>query len=147
MFLLVGVGFLAGLVTGISPCIVPVVPVIIAAGATGADAGRRRPYLVVAGLVISFTAVTLVGLEVLNLLHLPDDLLRWAGIALLLILGVGLVISYVGALLERPFAKLPFGAPKARSNGLLLGVSLGFVFVPCAGPVLSTITTVATATQ
>jgi len=63
MFLLVGVGVLAGLVTGISPCIVPVVPVIIAAGATGADAGRRRPYLVVAGLVISFTAVTLVGLE------------------------------------------------------------------------------------
>jgi cytochrome c biogenesis protein CcdA/thiol-disulfide isomerase/thioredoxin len=145
MFLLIGVGFLAGLVTGISPCIVPVLPVIVAAGATGSDAGWRRPFLVVGGLVISFTAVTLVGLEVLNLLHLPDDLLRWAGIALLLILGVGLVIPYVGALVERPFARLRLGAPKARSNGLLLGVSLGFVFVPCAGPVLATITTVATA--
>jgi cytochrome c biogenesis protein CcdA/thiol-disulfide isomerase/thioredoxin len=143
MLVLIGVGFLAGLVTGVSPCIVPVVPVIVAAGATGGD--RRRPYLVVAGLVATFTAATLIGLEVLSWLHLPDDLLNRAGIVLLLILGIGLVIPFIGDWIERPFARVRLGTPKTRSSGLLLGAGLGLVFVPCAGPVLATITTVAEA--
>ncbi len=78
MIVLIGVGFLAGLITGISPCIVPVLPVIVAAGATSTD--RRRPYAVVAGLVITFTAATLGGVEILGLLHLPDDVLTDAGL-------------------------------------------------------------------
>lgn len=140
MLVLIGVGFLAGLVTGISPCIVPVVPVIVAAGATASD--RRRPYSVVFGLVVSFTAVTLAGGEVLSLLHLPEDLLYYAGIVLLLILGIGLVIPIVGEWLELPFARLRAATPKTSSSGFLLGAGLGFVFVPCAGPVLATISTV-----
>lgn len=140
MLVLIGVGFLAGLVTGISPCIVPVVPVIVAAGATGDD--RRRPYWVVAGLVVTFTAATLAGGEVLDLLHLPQDLLYHAGIVLLLLLGIGLVLPFIGQWLERPFARLRARTPKAGASGLLLGAGLGLVFVPCAGPVLATISTV-----
>jgi cytochrome c biogenesis protein CcdA/thiol-disulfide isomerase/thioredoxin len=140
MIVLVGVGFLAGLITGISPCIVPVLPVIIAAGATSSD--RRRPYAVVAGLVITFTAVTLAGGEILGQLHLPDDLLYHAGLVLLVLLGIGLLLPVVGQWFERPFARFRVGTPTRRSSGVLLGAGLGLVFVPCAGPVLSAISTV-----
>ena len=83
MVSLVLIGLLGGLITSISPCILPVLPVIfLSGGAQGARArdgdeapaaSRWRPYLVVAGLVISFTAFTLLGSTLLNLLHLPSS--------------------------------------------------------------------------
>ena len=56
MGLLVGVAFVAGIVTALSPCVLPVLPIVLAGGATG---GPRRPYAIVAGLVASFTVFTL----------------------------------------------------------------------------------------
>ena len=89
MISLVLIGLLGGLITGISPCILPVLPVIFLSGGAqsardqGGDGppavSRWRPYLVVAGLVISFTAFTLLGSTLLNLLHLPQDVIRWTG--------------------------------------------------------------------
>ncbi|MGH9127511.1 MAG: cytochrome c biogenesis protein DipZ [Acidimicrobiales bacterium] len=141
MILLLGVGFVGGLITGISPCILPVVPVIVAGGATGRS--RWRPYLVIAGLVVSFSVFTLVGGSLLSLAHLPQDLLRDAGIAVLIALGIGLMVPKVGELLERPFARLGARRQSHTKSGFLLGVSLGLVFVPCAGPVLAAISVVA----
>lgn len=104
-------------------------------------AAARRPYLVIAGLVTSFTLVTLVGTVVLNLLGLPQDLLRWAGIAVLALLGLGLLVPRFEELLERPFARLtPNRVPGKGRGGFVLGLGLGAVYVPCAGPVLAAIT-------
>ena len=104
-------------------------------------AAARRPYLVIAGLVTSFTLVTLVGTVVLNLLGLPQDLLRWAGIIVLALLGFGLLIPRFEELLERPFARLtPNRVPGKGRGGFVLGLGLGAVYVPCAGPVLAAIT-------
>ena len=82
MFTLALIGFFGGLITGISPCILPVLPVIFFSGTQGArsepvaesDGGtavavetkpalsdRLRPYRVIGGLVLSFSLVTLVG--------------------------------------------------------------------------------------
>jgi cytochrome c biogenesis protein CcdA/thiol-disulfide isomerase/thioredoxin len=118
-----------------------VLPVIVAAGASSTD--RRRPYAVVAGLVITFTAATLGGAEILGLLHLPYDLLYYAGLLLLVLLGIGLILPVIGQWFERPFARLQIGKQPSRSSGVLLGAGCGLVFAPCAGPVLSTIDTVA----
>jgi cytochrome c biogenesis protein CcdA/thiol-disulfide isomerase/thioredoxin len=145
VLLLLGVGFLGGLITAISPCIIPVLPVIAAGGSTGG--GPWRPFAIVGGLVASFTVFTLAGGELLSLLHLPQDLLRWLGITMLFVLAAGLVWPGLGDLLERPFARLGArssdGFAGGTANGALLGVSLGVVFVPCAGPVLATISAVA----
>src|ERR671933_177842 len=54
MALLLGVGFLAGVLTAISPCVLPVLPILLAGGAAG---GRRRPYAIVAGLGASLGLV------------------------------------------------------------------------------------------
>jgi len=96
----------------------------------------------VAGLVLSFSVVTLLGTWLLGALGLPGDLLRWAGIVLLAVLGLGLIVPSLGELLERPFARLSAGRQVTEGGGFVLGLSLGLVFVPCAGPVLATITVV-----
>jgi cytochrome c biogenesis protein CcdA/thiol-disulfide isomerase/thioredoxin len=143
MFLLLGAGFLGGLITGVSPCVIPVLPIIVAGGSTGTSS--RRPISIIAGLVVSFSLVVLVGSEVLSLLHLPQDLLRDIGLAALFLVAAGLLIPKLGELVEKPFARLGAKHQSESRSGFLLGVSLGFVFVPCAGPVLAAITDVAAA--
>lgn len=145
---LILIGLLGGLVTGISPCIIPVLPVIFFSGgaqsARGGDdarpVSRWRPYVVILGLVTSFTLVTLVGSLLLALLNLPQDVLRWAGIVVLVIIGVGLIVPRFQHLLEKPFSLIPQKAVSPERNGFLLGLALGAVYVPCAGPVLAAIT-------
>ena len=148
---LVVIGLLGGLITGISPCVLPVLPVILlSAGAQGArgdgeesgggPVSRFHPYLVVTGLVVSFTAFTLLGSTLLSLLHLPQDLIRWIGIVMLALIGLGMMLPRVMEILERPFARFQrFGGSKNPSNGFLLGLVLGAAYVPCAGPVLAAV--------
>src|ERR1700678_4218036 len=99
MIELLAVAFLGGFITGVSPCIVPVLPVVVAGGSTGTS--RGRPFLIIAGLVVSFSLTELLGSTVLSALGLPQDLLFWLGIALLLLLAVGLMVSVLGDLIER----------------------------------------------
>src|SRR6202012_4180979 len=102
--------------------------------------GRRRPYLVVLGLTLSFAVFTLFGTLILSSLHLPGDTIRWLGLALLVLVGLGLRVPPLGHLPERPFYRFPQRVSGTGRNGFLLGVALGAVFVPCAGPVLAAIT-------
>jgi cytochrome c biogenesis protein CcdA/thiol-disulfide isomerase/thioredoxin len=203
MITLIVVGFLAGVITSISPCVLPVLPVVLTAGSarrettvtqdpdsaatttaradsaglegtvldsagsagsddSGSDGTggtglavadpatderpRRvrswRPYGIVAGLVLSFSLSTLFGSLVLSALHLPQDLLRDAGIVVLVLIGIGLIWVRFGDLLERPFARLRGRQVNPDSNGIVIGLGLGLLFVPCAGPVLATIAVV-----
>jgi cytochrome c biogenesis protein CcdA/thiol-disulfide isomerase/thioredoxin len=137
VLLLVVVGFLGGLITGISPCIIPVLPVIAAGGSVGGS--RWRPVAIIGGLVASFSVFVLVGASLLSALGLPDDFLHDLAIAMLFVLAAGLVVPQIGALLERPFARVGGRPASGSANGFVLGLSLGLVFVPCAGPVLTTV--------
>ncbi|MBL3688164.1 cytochrome c biogenesis protein DipZ [Leucobacter zeae] len=143
------IGLLGGLITGISPCILPVLPVIfLTAGARPAAPGktpevipakRGRPYWIIAGLVLSFSAVTLLGSVLLGLLQIPQSAIRWAGVAVLLAIGVGMLFPGFEQLLERPFRRLPRRRVGDGGSGFGMGLALGTVFVPCAGPVLAAI--------
>ncbi len=136
MAVLIGVGLLAGLITALSPCVLPVLPVLLAGGASG-----RKPTRIVIGLVLSFIVFTLSATWLLGALGLPDDLLHTVAIALLFVLAATLILPQLGLLVERPFARLTRW--RAGGGGFLLGASLGLVFVPCAGPVLAAISVVA----
>lgn len=133
MYTLVLIGFLGGLITGISPCILPVLPVVLFSGTS------RAPYRVVAGLVLSFSVVTLLGTVVLQQLHLPADIIRWVGLVALTAIGVGLIFPRVERLLEAPFARLPQRDIAGNRKGFGLGLALGVLYAPCAGPVLAAI--------
>ena len=147
------IGILGGLVTGISPCIIPVLPVIFFSG--GVQAARKvrvpgpdappvrirtsRPYLVVLGLVVSFSVFTLIGSFLLAILHLPQDFLVWAGTVVLIIIGLGLIFPRFQHIIEKPFSFIPQTAVGTERGGFILGIALGTVYVPCAGPVLAAI--------
>jgi cytochrome c biogenesis protein CcdA/thiol-disulfide isomerase/thioredoxin len=147
------IGLLGGLITGISPCILPVLPVIFfsgtqSSGTQSADDGAvavktqrqvGRPYRVIGGLVLSFSLVTLVGSALLSLLHLPQDAIRWIALAALVAIGLGLIFPRFEQLLERPFARIPQKQITTRAGGFALGLALGVLYVPCAGPVLAAI--------
>ncbi len=139
--MLIGIGFLAGVVTSVSPCVLPVLPILLAGGATGTS--PRRPFAIVAGLVASFTVFTLLASRLLHALGLPQDVLRDVAIALLLVLAATLLVPRFAHLLERPFYALTRRSGGDLGGGFVLGASLGLVFVPCAGPVLAAITVVA----
>jgi cytochrome c biogenesis protein CcdA/thiol-disulfide isomerase/thioredoxin len=136
------VAFLGGLITGISPCIVPVIPVVVAGGSSATS--RRRPFLIIGGLVLSFSLTVLFAQTVLNFLHLPLDFLFWLGVAMLGAIALGLLVPKLGELLERPFARLGSTRYASEGGGFVLGLSLGPVFVPCAGPVLTAISVAGT---
>ena len=113
------IGFLGGLITGISPCILPVLPVVFFSGVNGTreKTPAARPYLVIAGLVCSFGAVTLAGSALLSALHLPQDAIRWAALVTLTVIGLGLIFPPLQHLIERPFARIPqrqFGSDKPQ---------------------------------
>jgi cytochrome c biogenesis protein CcdA/thiol-disulfide isomerase/thioredoxin len=135
--LLLPIAFGAGIVTAVSPCVFPVLPILFAGGASG---GRRRPYAIIAGLVASFAVFTLIATWLLEQLHLPQDFLRDLSIALLFVVAAMLIFPRFAVLLERPFASLSRRAPSSDlGGGFLLGASLGLVFVPCGGPVIAAI--------
>src|SRR5256714_5331154 len=138
MLLLLGIGFLAGVVTAISPCVLPVLPIVLGGGATSET--KRRPYAIIAGLVTSFVVFTLFATWLLMKLGLPQDFLRNLAIVLLFVLAASLLVPQLGELLERPFQRFSRRRGGDLGGGFLLGASLGLVFVPCAGPVLTVIT-------
>jgi cytochrome c biogenesis protein CcdA/thiol-disulfide isomerase/thioredoxin len=145
MALLVLFGFIAGAATALSPCVLPVLPIALSAGATG---GRRRPLGIVAGLAISFTFATVALVYVIAALGLPSDLLRKLAIAVLIGFGLTLMVPSLAARVEASMSGFAGRAGVARGrgdgfwSGAVVGLSLGLVYAPCAGPILAGVITV-----
>jgi cytochrome c biogenesis protein CcdA/thiol-disulfide isomerase/thioredoxin len=137
VLILVPIAFAAGVVTVFTPCILPVLPIVLAGGGTGT---RRRPYAIAAGLVTTFTAFLLAGAWLWGLIGINEKHQIQIGAGLLLVLAAILVVPKIGALVERPFQFLTRRRAGDLGGGFILGASLGLVFVPCGGPVLATLT-------
>src|SRR4051812_47939342 len=147
MLVLLAFALLAGAGTALSPCVLPVLPAVLAAGGAG---GRRRPLGVVLGLSATFT-VTIVGLaEVVGGVGLGAHPPRVLAGVVLAGRGAPLLFPRVAARLEAPLAALSRRGPRSRGDGFLsglaVGAALGFVYTPCAGPILAAVITVSAAT-
>jgi len=146
MIVLIGFAILAGAGTALSPCVLPVLPALLSAGGVG---GARRPLGVVLGLSITFT-VTIVGLaQVVDGVGLGSDPLRGLSIAVLLVFGLVLLMPGLAARLEAPLSRLARFGPRTTgdgfASGLLVGAALGFVYTPCASPILAAVISVGAA--
>ena len=148
MVVLIVFAFIAGAATALSPCVLPVLPVALAAGVTG---GRRRPLGVVTGLALSFTVATVALVYLISALGLPDQLLRTLSIVALIGFGIALLVPALGDRLEARLStigpRLGVGSPRPGGeggfwSGMLVGGGLGFVYAPCAGPILAGVITV-----
>src|SRR3990172_3042262 len=145
MVLLLVFAFLAGVVTILSPCILPILPVVLSSSLTG---GKKRPLGVVAGFIISFTFFTLFLSLIVKSLGIPADFLRSFSIIVIALFGIGLLLPNFQALLERLFTTFSRFSPKLNQNsgfsgGLLIGASVGLVWTPCVGPILASIISLA----
>ena len=137
VLVLLGIGFLAGSVTAISPCVLPVLPILLAGGASG-----RKPLRIVTGLVASFVVFTLFATWLLDKLGLPDDLLRNLAIALLFLVAATLLVPRLATLARaavRPAHALPRGRRRLPARRL----ARARLRARAPGPVLAAITIVA----
>src|SRR4051812_9088499 len=144
--LLVLFAFVAGAGTALSPCVLPILPALLSAGATG---GRRRPIGIVLGLAVTFT-ITIVGLaEVVDGVGLGDGALRSLAGGVLLGFGGLLPVPPLSHRLEALLSPLIRFGPRSGGDGffsgLAVGAALGFVYAPCAGPILAAVISVSAA--
>ncbi len=147
MVILLGFALLAGAGTALSPCVLPVLPALLASGGAG---GRRRPLGVVLGLSLTF-AITIVGIaKVADGVGLGSDPLRAVAVVVLLAAGAILLVPRLGERMEARMSRLAAFGPRSRGDGfrsgMLVGAALGFVYTPCAGPILAAVISVGAAT-
>src|SRR5580698_7622914 len=147
MILLLIFSFLAGFFTAVSPCILPVLPIILS---SGAGQGRWRPLGVVTGLVVSFTFFTLFLTAIVHATGLSANVLRNG--AIILVFCAGLITFFPSltdwfASLTSRVANLGFATQLTNAQGFkggfIFGIVLGLLWTPCAGPIFASITVLA----
>jgi cytochrome c-type biogenesis protein len=163
--ILIGFAFLAGIVTIASPCILPLLPIVLSGSA---GRGKLRPYGIVAGFILTFTVATLTFSIIVQATGLSPDALRWAAVVMLAAFGLVMLVPRLQVWFEslaarvattghrvqtaasaRPNATAPgpqaVGETRSRGfvGGLIVGVTLGLVWTPCVGPIMASVITLA----
>lgn len=143
--LLIPVAFISGILTVFSPCVFPILPIILA---SGIDGNTKRIKGVITGLIISFTIASLLLATIVRALGIPADTIRLLAVGLLVVLGLSLVFPTIWEKVQNLLEKHWHFQPSQNKNqgfggGLITGLSLGIVWVPCIGPVLATVATLA----
>lgn len=148
MILLIAFAFLAGIVTILSPCILPVLPIILSSSVGGVDVGKKRPFGVVVGFIASFTFFTLFLSTIVHVSGISADSLRIVSVFVIAAFGLSLLIPQIQRLVELAFAKLTRFLPQSNSgtgfwSGVIVGLSLGLLWTPCVGPILASVISLA----
>ena len=144
MILLLFFSFLAGVVTILSPCILPVLPIILSSTIGGQETGKSRPVGVILGFVASFTFFTLFLSLLVRTIGISANVLRFFSVIVVASFGVALLVPSFQHILEQLFSKLSRFVPRGSTqtnfwSGLVVGVSLGLLWTPCVGPILASV--------
>jgi cytochrome c biogenesis protein CcdA/thiol-disulfide isomerase/thioredoxin len=143
MIILLLFALLAGAATAVTPCVLPVLPALLSASGTG---GRRRPLGIVAGLTLTHT-ITIIGIaSFVDGVGFADGTLRTAAIVVLALFGTTLLVPPAGHWIAERMSGLARLSPRSAGegfwSGLPVGGALGFVYAPCAGPILAAVISV-----
>lgn len=148
MVLLVLFAFAAGIITVLSPCVLPVLPVVLSGSAGG---GRLRPSGIIAGFLASFSFITLALAFLVRSFGIDPDLLRIFAAATILLMALILVVPalkdrfmlFAGSLLGGRRKAVSPGSGQGFVPGFITGLSLGVVWTPCVGPIMASVITLA----
>lgn len=170
MLVLIAFAFVSGVITILSPCILPVLPIVLSGSVGG---GRARPLGIIAAFVVSFTVFTLALSAIVQAIGVSPDALRIVAVVLLIIFGL---VMFVPALRDRfelltsrlanrrqsagqlktparrGGAESGTGAAAGKGasaswtgfwSGIPVGFSLGLVWTPCVGPIMASVISLA----
>lgn len=134
--------FAEGLGLALSPCILPVLPLIL-----GASAGDRksRPLMIIAGFIVSFTIFALISRQILAVTGIEQQTIQLVSYSLLFAFGIVMLVPAFEERFAQVTGRLAGYAQKnssgkiaeGRFGGLLVGALIGLVWTPCAGPILA----------
>ena len=152
MTVLLAFAFVSGFITILSPCILPVLPIVLSGSISG---GKARPFGVLAGFVVSFTVFTLTLSAIVHALGIPADALRVVAVVLIVLFGIVMLVPRLRDGFELLASRIAsrgaqpgaVGAAAGRRagfwSGLIVGLSLGLVWTPCVGPIMASVISLA----
>jgi cytochrome c biogenesis protein CcdA/thiol-disulfide isomerase/thioredoxin len=143
MLLLVGTALVAGVLTILSPCVLPVVPIALGGGL---GPGRWRPAGIVVGLAGTFTTLSVLLASALSAVGITAGAMRPLVVAVLALLALTMLVPSFGRAWARVLApiaqrgeRFPAAGHPGFGGGIALGAALGLVWAPCAGPLMASV--------
>lgn len=145
MVLLICFAFLAGIATTLSPCVIPVLPAILASGTAK---GRFRRLGILLGLLLSFTIFTLTLNAILNITGISPNFFRYLAIVVVAVFGLLMIFPTLGDHFAQKTSGISELGSKIQASattktgftsGFILGIALGLIWTPCAGPILGAV--------
>ncbi|MBI5358651.1 cytochrome c biogenesis protein DipZ [Candidatus Amesbacteria bacterium] len=140
MILLIIFAFLAGIITILSPCILPILPIILSSAVS-----KTKPIGIIVGFVASFTFFTLFLSTIVRTTGIPADYLRIFSIIIIFVFGISQLVPKYQEFVESLFSNFTKYIPQNNSSGFLIGMSLGLLWTPCVGPILASVISLAIA--
>ena len=133
--------YLAGLLTLINPCVLPVLPIVLV---SALNSSRLGPVALAAGMSVSFVTFGVLVTAFGSAIGLTQDVLAQIGAMLMIVFGVILLVPMFAARFERATAGFAAGAdarmghvsPSGLRGQFVGGLLLGAVWSPCIGPTL-----------
>jgi cytochrome c-type biogenesis protein len=127
--------FVAGLASVLSPCVLPVIPIVVTGNS---DDHKLRPVLIVAGLTVTFILMgvltslfgSIIGTRMYYIEKAAGALITLFGILFLFNINIFKHLSFLSQFAQNS---------RGRFGGFILGLTLGIIWIPCIGPMLSSV--------
>ena len=135
------IAFLGGILTVLSPCILPVVPFLFA----GVERSRSSILLTLAGMVLTFALISSLAVVSSDWVVQANNTGRHVALIVMVLFALSLISARIGGWLARPFVRLGNRLdPNTRKmsgplRSLMIGIATGLLWAPCAGPILGVI--------